>query len=111
LRLTVLTFSRFSASVVLNLFLIYNQKYFYASTINRLMKFLFVLAQLGANMLYVNKREAKCTLRIVRHLLLFLFTTLIENLILCSSAEAGIVLNLFLNFEQNEPRVLIKLFL
>jgi len=29
-----------------------------------------------------------------------LFTTLIENLRLCSSAEAGIVLNLFLNFEQ-----------
>jgi len=29
-----------------------------------------------------------------------LFATLIENLRLCSSAEAGIVLNLFLNFEQ-----------
>jgi len=29
-----------------------------------------------------------------------LFTTLIENLRLCSSAEAGIVLSLFLNFEQ-----------
>jgi len=29
-----------------------------------------------------------------------LFTILIENLRLCSSAEAGIVLNLFLNFEQ-----------
>jgi len=29
-----------------------------------------------------------------------LFTSLIENLRLCSSAEAGIVLNLFLNFEQ-----------
>jgi len=40
-----------------------------------------------------------------------LFTALIENLRLCSSAEAGIVLNLFLNFEKNEPRVLIKLFL
>jgi len=39
-----------------------------------------------------------------------LFTTvhLIENLRLCSSAEAGIVLNLFLNFEKKEPRVLIK---
>jgi len=30
----------------------------------------------------------------------------IENLKLCSSAEAGMVLNLFLNFEQNETRVL-----
>jgi len=30
----------------------------------------------------------------------FLFTTLTENLRLNSSAEAGIVLNLFLNFEQ-----------
>jgi len=29
-----------------------------------------------------------------------LFTTLIETLRLCCSAEAGIVLNLFLNFEQ-----------
>jgi len=29
-----------------------------------------------------------------------LFTILIENLKLCSSAEARIVLNLFLNFEQ-----------
>jgi len=30
-----------------------------------------------------------------------LFTTLIENLRLCFSDAAGIVLNLFLNFEQN----------
>jgi len=29
-----------------------------------------------------------------------LFTTLIENLKLCSSSEAGIVFNLFLNFGQ-----------
>jgi len=29
-----------------------------------------------------------------------LFTTLIENLRICSSAEARIVFNLFLNFEQ-----------
>jgi len=29
-----------------------------------------------------------------------LFTTLIENLRLCSSAEAGIILDLFLNSEQ-----------
>jgi len=36
-----------------------------------------------------------------------LFITLIEYLRFYSSAEAGIVLNLFLN----EPRVLIKLFL
>jgi len=43
-----------------------------------------------------------------------LFTTLIanicpefENLRLCSSAEAVIFLNLFLNFEQNEPYVFI----
>jgi len=40
-----------------------------------------------------------------------LFTTLIENLRLYSSAEAEIVLNLFLNLSKNEPRVLIKLFL
>jgi len=30
-----------------------------------------------------------------------LFTTLTQNLKLCSSAEAEIVLSLFLNFEQN----------
>jgi len=36
-----------------------------------------------------------------------MFCTLIENLRLCSSAEAGIVLNL----SKNEPCVLIKLFL
>jgi len=29
-----------------------------------------------------------------------LISTLIENMRICSSAEAGIVLNLFLNFEQ-----------
>jgi len=38
-----------------------------------------------------------------------LFTTLIENLRVCSSAEAGIILNLFLNLSKNEPRVLMKL--
>jgi len=31
---------------------------------------------------------------------IFLFSTLIENLRHCSPAEAGIVLNLFLSFEQ-----------
>jgi len=36
------------------------------------MKFLFVLAQVEVSRLvYVNKYEAKCTLLIVRHLLLF----------------------------------------
>jgi len=33
-------------------------------------------------------------------LAIVLFTTLTENLRLCSSAEAGTVLHLFLNFEQ-----------
>jgi len=39
-----------------------------------------------------------------------LFTTLTENSRLYSSAEAGIVLNLFLKLSKNEPRVLIKVF-
>jgi len=39
------------------------------------------------------------------------FTTLIENLRLCSCHEAGIVLNLLLDLKKNEHRVLIKLFL
>jgi len=62
--------------------------------------------------LYVNMREAKCTLLIVLHLLLFYsLYALTENLRLCTSAEAGFALNLFLNLSKNEPRVLIKLFL
>jgi len=40
-------------------------------------------------------RFANCTA-----LAAVLFTTLTENLKLCSSAEAGIVLNFFSNFEQ-----------
>jgi len=36
-----------------------------------------------------------------------LFTTLTESLRLCSSAQAGIVLNLFLNFEQNMSHVFL----
>jgi len=47
--------------------------------------------QLGAAVvwLYVTKQETKYILQIVRHLLLsaVLFTTLIENLELCFSAE------------------------
>jgi len=38
---------------------------------------------------------ANCAARVV-----VLFTTLTEKLRLCSSAEAEVVLNLFLNFEQ-----------
>jgi len=65
------------------------------------MKFLFVLWQLGAVVqLCINKIEANCSLLICVALAVVLFTTLIENLKLCSSTEAGIVLNLFLNFEQ-----------
>jgi len=65
----------------------------------------------------VNKYKVKCTL-LCSTLDAVLFTTLItnictkmENLRLCTSAEAGIVLNLFLNLYKNEPRVLVKLFL
>jgi len=41
------------------------------------------------------KHLASCTA-----LAAVLFTSLTKNLRLCSSTEAGIVLNLFLNFEQ-----------
>jgi len=44
----------------------------------------------------VYKREAKCTFDNSAALAASLFTTLLENLRLCSSAEAG----WFLNFEQ-----------
>jgi len=63
------------------------------------MKLLFVLVQLGAAV-YLNNHEAKCTLRTARHFAAVLLTTLINKFRLCSSAEAGIVHNLFLNFEQ-----------
>jgi len=40
-----------------------------------------------------------------------LFTTLNENLRLCSSAEAGITRNLFLNFEQKQASCSYKIVL
>jgi len=48
----------------------------------------------------MNKHKAKCTLQNFVALAAVLFATLIENLRICSSAEVGIVLNLFLNFQQ-----------
>jgi len=55
------------------------------------MKFLFVLAQLGTTVLRAEARSkmhfANCV-----HLLLFCSLLLTQNLRLCSSAEAGIVL-------------------
>jgi len=56
----------------------------------------------------VNKREAMHFANCAVLAAVLFFTTLIENLRLCSSAEAGIVLNLFLNFEQKSARVLMK---
>jgi len=78
----------------------------------RYMKFLFELAQLRAAVVF-EKVRAKYTLLIVWHLQLFvqyfncncLFFNL--KLRLCSSADTGIILNLFL-LSKNEPRVLIK---
>jgi len=54
----------------------------------------------------VNKHEAKCTNDKCATLATVLFSTLIENLRICSSAKAGIVFNLFLNFEQNDQMCL-----
>jgi len=53
------------------------------------MKFLFMIAQLGA---VVVRESALCKMQFAA----VLFTTLTEHLKLCSSAKAG----LFLNFEQ-----------
>jgi len=70
--------------------------------------------------LYMNKHEAKFTLLIVWQLLHVLFTTgtliaricsYTENLKLGSSAEAGIVFNLFLNFQQKWASCSYKIFL
>jgi len=68
------------------------------------MKFLFVFAHLGTAV-YVNKHEAKYSLLIVRHLLLFCLLLQIKIWHFVLFAEARIVLNLivlnlFLNFEQ-----------
>jgi len=51
----------------------------------------------------ISMKQNKYSLLIVRHFLVavVLFNTLIENLRLCSSAKDGVVLNLFLSFEQN----------
>jgi len=61
------------------------------------MKFLFVLAYLGAAFVR-EKAWSKMHFANYAALAVVMFTTLIENLRLCSSAE--IVLNSFLNFEQ-----------
>jgi len=56
------------------------------------MKFLFVLAQLGATVVRAeawSKMHFACCAALVA----VLFTTFTQNLRLCSSAEAGIVLN------------------
>jgi len=60
------------------------------------MKFLFVLAQLGAAIVREDK-EARRKMPYANFAVFaaVLFTTLIENLGLCFSAQAGNVLNLF----------------
>jgi len=70
------------------------------------MKFLIVLAQLGAT---VVRAEAWSKMHFANcaALAVVLFATLTQNLKLCSFAEAGIVLKIL---SKNEPRVLIKLF-
>jgi len=62
------------------LFLNYNQKYYCASLLNKLlMKLLFVLGELGhAAVCYVNKHEEKCSLTPAA----VLYTTL--TVIICS---------------------------
>jgi len=66
---------------------------------------LFVLAQLGAT---VVRAEVWSKMHFANGAALaaVLFTTSTQNLRLCSSAEAGIVLKIF--GAKNEPRVLIK---
>jgi len=54
----------------------------------------------GNRQFYVNKREAKHTLLILCGTCYYFVHYFNWNLSLCSSAEAGIVLNLFLNFEE-----------
>jgi len=71
------------------------------------MKFLFILAQLGATVVHA-EAWSKMHFANFAALAAVLFHTLTQNLRLCSSAEAGIVLKLW---AKNELRVLIKLFL
>jgi len=72
------------------------------------MKFLFVLAQLGATTVVRAEAWSKIHFADCAVLDAVLFTTITENLRLCSSAEAGIVHKFW---AKNEPRVLKKLFL
>jgi len=74
------------------------------------MKFLFVLAQLGAT---VVRAEARSKMHFTNcaALAAVLFTTLTQNLRICSSAELGLFLIVLKFLAKNEPRVLIKLFL
>jgi len=65
------------------------------------MKFLFVLVQLGAAAVqFIVKARSKRHFANCVAVAVVQFTTLIENFRLCSFAKAGIILNLFLNFEQ-----------
>jgi len=71
-----------------------------------------VLTQLGAAIIVREKHETKCSLRCASATVLFNtlianICSLIENLSPCSSAEAGIVLNLFLKFEQKMSLVFL----
>jgi len=89
-----------AALIVLNLFLIQYEKYCYASLLNKLYKVFVCARTAGSLQMYVNKMRQNTLCKLYDTVAAVLFTTLIENLRLYSSAEAAIVLNLFLTFEQ-----------
>jgi len=97
LRLAVLNFSRFLAAIVFNLFLIYNPKHSYPACFIRYMKFLFVLAQLGASIC----TRIMCTFFAICAALaaafVHYFNWKFDNLFFF---WGWIVLNFFLNFEK-----------
>jgi len=97
--LAVLNFLSILASIVLNLFLIYNPKYCYASLLNKLYEYeVFVYAVTR------EKAWSKMHFTISAALAAVLFTTLIENLRFCSSAEAGIVALRWVYTERDRDR-------
>jgi len=64
-----------------------------------------VLEQLGVALMYVNKREAEmqfgnCATCSTCCCFVHYFNWKFEALFFCSSTEAGIIFNLFLNFDQ-----------
>jgi len=88
------------------LFLIYNQKYYYASSLNKLDQVCWLALRTVA------EHEAKCSFIIALHLLLFCalhkLQIFVIKLELCSLLRLELLLIYSYILSKNEPRVLIN---